>query len=383
MDIVKHSDLMHLMQTRQGPCVTIMLTTHTNGPDQEQDALRLKNLADRAQESLTNGWLRACQARDWISPIRQCITDSDFWEKRNLGLAFFLHDGSLMRFRLPIELPELVQVNHRFYTRPLIHLACNSHRFLVLTVSQHHVTLYNATEFQMDRVNVPGLPQRIDETLNIEGADRGQQRHLANHWGKGKQTSVFHGQGGVKETHKAELSLFFKEIDDALAPVLKNQHAPLVLAGVDYLLPILRKCLSYAHVMTSEVHGNFDHIQESQLLKRAWPAAKTALLKDQAAAIEKFNNQSKTDRTSSDLQTSIKAAFDGRVDTLFVNHAEHLWGNCDQYGKVNATHFEPHPSDDDLLDLAAAQTILHSGKVFTLDATQMPCPTPIAALLRF
>jgi len=383
MDIVKLSDLMHLMQAHPGPCVTIMLTTHTNGPDGEQDALRLKNLADQAQESLTKGWLRACQAREWLSPIRQCTTDNDFWEKRSLGLAFFLQDGSLTRFRLPIQLPELVLVNHRFYTRPLIHLACDNRRFLVLSVSQHHVTLYEATEFQIDRVNVPGLPQRIDETLNIEGADRGQQRHLANRWGKRKQTSVFHGQGGVKETHKAELTLFFNEIDQALAPVLKNQYAPLVLAGVDYLLPILRKCLSYPYVVNCQIQGNYDYTQESQLLKKAWPAAQAVLLKDQSAAIEKFKNLSKTDLVSADPQTSIKAACDGRIDTLFVNHAEHLWGRCDQYGQVYATHFEPHPDDDDLIDHAAAQTILHHGRVFALDATQMPCNTPIAALLRF
>jgi hypothetical protein len=85
---------------------------------------------------------------------------------------------------------------------------------------------------------------------------------------------VFHGQGGVKETHKAELNLFFNQIDEALGPILRHQHAPMILAGVDYLLPILRKSLSYPNILEGEVHGNWDYSAKSELLRKAWPIAR-------------------------------------------------------------------------------------------------------------
>ena len=383
MDPVRISDLMGLMKSNDGPCVTIMMPTHVNGPDQEQDALRLRNLADQAQEALEKNWMRPCQARDWIVPVRQCSKDPDFWEKRNLGLALFLRSGLLHRFRLPIPLQEIALVNHRFYIKPLIRLAAGNQRFFVLTVSQHQVALYQGAEFQIERLHIPSLPQRIEPTLNIQQADRGQQRHSANRWGKRKQAAVFHGQGGSKETHKSDLSLFFHQIDEHLGPSLRHEHAPMVLAGVDYLLPILRGALSYPYLIDANLLGNWDQTTLHELHAKAWPLVEPHLLKQQSLSIEKFLNQSNTDLVSCDLQTSVKAACDGRVDTLFVDVTKHHWGRCDPYGQVTSTHIEPQSGDDDLLDHAATQTLLHGGKVFTLEPSTMPTPQPIAAILRY
>ncbi|MFM7928475.1 MAG: hypothetical protein ACKO9Q_12255 [Pirellula sp.] len=82
------------------------------------------------------------------------------------------------------------------------------------------------------------------------------------------------------------------------------------------------------------------------------------------------------DLTNSDLatcdpQTAIKAACEGRVDGLLVDIAEHHWGRCDPF------------RDDDLLDHAVAQTLLHGGKVYVVDALDMPTSAPVAALLRY
>ena len=323
------------------------------------------------------------QAREWLAPVRESVSDVDFWENRSLGLAFFLQSGSLQRFRLPMPLEELALVNHRFYVKPLIRLASENQRFFVLAVSQHQVSLYEATEFKIEKVDVTDLPQRLEETLNIEGADRGQQQHLANQWGKGKQASVFHGHGGAKETHKSELTLFFNQIDQILSPILGLQQLPIVLAGVDYLLPIFRKALSYPHVVDAEIHGNWDHSTMSQLHQKAWPLVHPWLQRAQILATHKFQDLSKTDLATSDPQTAIKAAFDGRVDTMFVDINTHLWGKCDQQGQVCASHDELQSGDDDLLDSAAAETLLHGGKVHAVPADQMPCSGPVAALLRY
>jgi hypothetical protein len=383
MDIVRLPDLLSLMQPAQGPCVTILLPTHLPGPEEQQDAIRLRNVVDRAENLLAEGWLRACTARDWLEPVRNTVIDNEFWKKRSLGLVFFVQAESLQRFRLPIPLEELAIVNHRFYIKPLLPLVCGDHRFLVLTVSQHHVALYRAGRLHIDQIDVPNLPQRIEETLNIEGADRGQQSHLANRWGNKKQTTVFHGQGGCKETHKAEIALFFQRVHQALAPVLQQEHDPLVLAGVDYLLPIFRQSLDYPNVIEEHIHGNTGHFSKDQLHHKAWESVELLFRRKQALAVDQFRNLSASDLATEDPQTAIQAAFNGRVDTLFVDLSEHLWGTCSPYGQVTSTHIEPQPGDEDLLDRAAAQTLLHGGKVHALEPAYMPGNQPLAAVLRY
>ena len=103
MDTFLISDLTRLMQSNHGPCVTIMMPTHVGGPDQQQDALRLGNLADLAQESLSNGWLRPGQAREWLAPVRESVSDVDFWGNRSLGLAFFLQSPTFSPMSQNIE----------------------------------------------------------------------------------------------------------------------------------------------------------------------------------------------------------------------------------------------------------------------------------------
>jgi hypothetical protein len=78
MDIVRLPDLLSLMQPAQGPCVTILLPTHLPGPEEQQDAIRLRNVVDRAENLLAEGWLRACTARDWLEPVRKQSRFNDF-----------------------------------------------------------------------------------------------------------------------------------------------------------------------------------------------------------------------------------------------------------------------------------------------------------------
>jgi hypothetical protein len=44
---------------------------------------------------------------------------------------------------------------------------------------------------------------------------------------------------------------------------------------------------------------------------------------------------------------------------------------------------EPGPQDEDLLDFAAVQTLMHGGRVHVLPEEQMPETEPVAAVLRY
>ena len=78
MDIVRLPDLLSLMQPAQGPCVTILLPTHLPGPEEQQDAIRLRNVVDRAENLLAEDTLRSrvekSAAAAPVCPSRRCRT---------------------------------------------------------------------------------------------------------------------------------------------------------------------------------------------------------------------------------------------------------------------------------------------------------------------
>jgi hypothetical protein len=46
-------------------------------------------------------------------------------------------------------------------------------------------------------------------------------------------------------------------------------------------------------------------------------------------------------------------------------------------------HEEAEPSDEDLLDFAAAQTLLNSGTVYAIEPEKVPDETLLAAVFRY
>jgi len=67
------------------------------------------------------------------------------------------------------------------------------------------------------------------------------------------------------------------------------------------------------------------------------------------------------------------------------NHAkkEERWGTFNFRTGALHVHQKPRFGDDDLLDRAASQTLLHDGRVYVVEQADMPDDGPLAAVLRY
>ena len=86
---------------------------------------------------------------------------------------------------------------------------------------------------------------------------------------------------------------------------------------------------------------------------------------------------------SSESSEIVPAASYGRVARLFVAVDEEQWGTFDAATDTLRIHQQAEPGDEDLLDLAATQTLLHGGSVYAVEQAQMPVKAPLAAVFRF
>jgi len=383
MDTFSTSDLRRLTTAPQGPCVSIFMPTHAAGRDGQQDVLRLKNLLSQAERGLVDQGLRAPEIKQLLEPVRELPAESGFWEKRSLGLAVFVTEGLVNRFRVPLQLDEMVVVNRRFQIKPLLPLIGANDEYFVLALSQNRVRLLEGRQFGMQEIKVDGLPQDMAQFLNYDSNERPSLAHAAPRGQPGKSSSVVHSLGGEREPAKDELAQYFRAIDASLRETLRDQRAPLILAGVQYLLPIYREVASYAAIAKDEVPGNPDHLSEHELHSRTWPliASRAADARQEAAA--KYRKLAGTGKTSDDLRKIVPAAHQGQVESLFVDRTAHRWGVFDPAtGEVTERASAPQRGDDELLDLAAVQTLMHRGAVYAVAADQIPSP-PAVAVFRY
>jgi len=383
MDKFSAADLRRLMAHRVDQCVSLFMPTFPQSHESAQDAVRVKNIADRAQAELEEHGMRGSEARDLLRPVREMPLDEVFWLERSQGLAMFLARDIFERFRLPVSFQEDVIVNRRFHLKPLLPLLNTDASYFILALSQNKPRLFHATRYGARLMNVANMPGAKEDALNYEATERSTQAHLATRGDAGRQGLVPHAHGGVRDTGKEGTQQYFRMVDAAIRPVLRNESAPLVLVGVEYLLPMFRAVCQYPHLLDDSVQGSADYWTDSQLHEKTWPLIERRAQNNREVATAKFRQLHGTGKASDNIVEIAPAAVTGKVDCLLVDPRARQWGTVDVHTNHVDIRDNPWPGDEDLIDFAAVETLNNRGLVFAVDSGHMPTNSPVAAVFRY
>jgi hypothetical protein len=74
------------------------------------------------------------------------------------------------------------------------------------------------------------------------------------------------------------------------------------------------------------------------------------------------------------------AAYEGRIDTLFVPIGVQQWGTFHEESRTVELHQEAVAGSEDLLDVAAMYTLMRRGTVYAVAPEQVPEHTLAAAI---
>jgi hypothetical protein len=223
----------------------------------------------------------------------------------------------------------------------------------------------------------------LSEALKYDDPEKQLQFHTRAPAAGGERAAMFHGHAVGKDDAKDDILRFFQEVDQGLQKIFREERAPLVLAGVDYLLPIYREANSYSRVMEEGMTGNPEGLKPEELQKEAWGLVEPYFLKVQQEATARYKQLAGGDRTSNEIEKIIPAALEGRVDLLFVAVGVQRWGTLDPVTFSVHFHEEPGPRDEDLLDFAALHTLLNGGTVYAVNPEEVPDEAPVAAVFRY
>ncbi|MGH2655531.1 MAG: hypothetical protein ACRDIZ_02330 [Actinomycetota bacterium] len=380
-DQFRRRDVELLTAPREGPCVSVFLPTHRMGPDTEQDPVRLKNLLAEAEPRLVERGLRGPVARDLLAPAAALVHERQFWQHQSDGLALFLASGWWRPYRLPLEFPELTVVADRFHVKPILPLLVGDGRFFVLALSQNEIRLLEGTRQAVHEVDLEEVPRSLREALRFDDPQKERLFHMTGR--EGGTAAVFHGHGIGGEIDKERILRYLKLVDSGLVEILRDQQAPMVLAGVDYVRDMYRQVSRYPAVVEEGISGNPEQLRPEELHRRAWSVVEPLFRRGLQEATARYRELAGTGMASGNLEESVTAADQGRVDILFVPLGQQRWGTLHTATSRITVHEEPRSGDQDLLDLAAVWTILRGGTVYAIPLDRIPGGTGIAAILRY
>jgi len=385
MDILNPTDLHALIGVTDTWCISLYMPTHRIGREQQQDPVRLRNILTAAEKKLSDCGLRQPEIQELFRPAEVLIPEKDFWQHQSDGLAIFLSSGFSQIYRLPSEFEELLVIAKNFHIKPLLPMFERGKKFYVLALSLNNIRLFLGTQDIINEIEL-NIRSNIEDMLWMDDPQRYVSLHTAPNMARGAQggTAIFHGHS-VADTEKANVLRFFRYVNQGLNELWEDKTIPMVLAGVDYLLPIYREVNTYQNMLREGIIGNPERQSLKELHEAAWQIVRPVLEADQQQALDKFQQlhgqQSKL--ATSDLKSAVKAANFGTVETLFVPLDLQRWGRYDAGINKVVLESEPTPDNEDLLDFAAAQTILNSGQVFALPREELPGDGDLAAILRY
>lgn len=383
MDELTADDVKQTIRLGQGRCVSLFMPTHRAGRMVEQDRIRFKNLVRRAEEQLILLGLRAPDAKLLLEQARRLLDEGIFWEHESDGLAVFVSQDAFRYYRVRLPIAELVVTGPRFHTKPLLPLLEESGEFYVLALSQSRISLFRQTRFSAHEVELLGVPRSLEEAIAYEHPERQTQFRTAVAGRAGGHSTLYHGHGGRTEDARDLIFKHFRRVDETVRRVLAADHSPLVLAGVEYLLPIYREASTYPHLVEGGLIGNPDELGTEELHRGAWEIVRPDFEAARDLAQRRYEQLAGGRQASNDIEEAVSAACAGRADTVFVALDLQVWGRMYPESCATAVHREAIPGDEDLLDTAASHAIMHGGRAYAVPVAEVPGGGPVAAVYRY
>jgi hypothetical protein len=313
-----------------------------------------------------------------LTPLRRLLDDRLFWQYQSDGLVLFSRPGWWRSFRVPLDLPELAVVDDRFHVTPLLPLLAGDGHFFVLALSQNQIRLLEGTRDRMEEVDLPGVPRGIRDALQGEEVQKQLQLYVADRGGAGAG-GIYHGHGHPSEAQAERILRYFRKVDRGLREVLAGEHAPMVLAAVEHLSSIYRQANTYPQLIDEVLPGSPEGLSPHKLHASAWPIVEPLFLRAQREAAVRYSRLAGTGLTSQDPEDIVRAAENGRVETLFVS--QHPAGPSAAAGDVSVSDEDSRLRD--VLELATVTALSRGGTVYVVPAGEVPGGGSAAAVFRY
>jgi hypothetical protein len=388
MEPIQHDKLKELAMANGGPCVSIYMPLRWAPDERDKNRIRLKNMINAAQDNLEKEFkLGTSESEKLLAPAAALIEGGRFKGIGGDGLALFLSNTVEEQISAPLEFEEMLRIANQFHLQPLLKLFDTGNQYYLLALSQGSIRLFKGDRFQLKPLMLgDDVPESLESALFEDDPEKRLQWHSStgSDGTPGDRPASFHGHGVTnKEEDKDQILRYFNKVDDGIMQIIAGDELPMLLAGVEYLLPIYRKASSYPHLVNEELRGNVEHLTAEELYQQAWQ--QMSLRHDQwrQKQLDEYAELEDSALATDSLEKIVPAASYGQVKTLFVAESRSRWGRFDKESGEVTTGDMTSADSIDLVNYAAVQTVLNGGQILIMEEGTMPTGKPAAALLRY
>ena len=361
-----------------GPCITIVLPGYHPGESAGSPAVLLSSYIQEAAKELAELRFGKSEGSNLLKPLERMAKDPTLLSGSHGGRAIFRSPSVFAQFFLTQPACPSLNVGGSFAVRKLAAELIRPPVFHILVLSKANVVLLRCAGFHTQPVKLPqGVPDTLVEALALEPPDHDLEGRSAAGSAPGALHRIRFGTGSGREKEQAHLADYYRLVDRALQTRLREPEAPLILAGVEEDTAIYLHVSGCREISRKCITGGFDIPREqAAILRQAYSILHADSLERQYKRLLTMKERITPSRWSTDPVAILRAAFDGRVDELYLDEAAE---RVDMYERGAFRSW----GREDLLNLAAVQTIAHHGKCYQLPTEMMPDGSVAVGIMRF
>jgi hypothetical protein len=366
----------------EGPCLSAYLALSTAPPNQsaKANALEWKEMLRALEPKLQQN---GAAARELVESIRDWDGILQGQQQQGRSIAVLRSPDVFRVAWIEEAVKSRAEIGPHFYIRPLLPDLTRDKTFYILALSQKDVRLLRCTARTSEEVPFPQhVAASFDAYMNTDKPDHLTEGRSAPGPGAGSSKGVMFTVSSEREDKAEYLAHFYRQIDRGVEEVLRGKSEPVVLAGVEYELALYRSLNSNLHLAQESVQGAPNSLKSGEMHARALDALSRCHEKKVDEALAQYNHKVGAG-ASNRLKDVVTAAHDGRVLTLLVSDSLETIGVFDEPTHTVKGRETGGSEDEDLINDAAVQTILHAGQVFVVSNGKMPNGAPLAAIFRF
>lgn len=334
----------YLTPVTDNPCVTISLNTHRTHPDNARDAVMIKNLFREAEQRLLKEFDKNNIGKllERMSRAVEACTHEHRINQHLDSLHIFLSDSvyEVVKSIWPVH-AEGVHISSRFALRPLV-LASGRHTdYLVMTLSQSGVRLYEATndtitgEIENDDFPVPDTEHYL--TTEQQKSDPKKVDDMVRTY--------------LNKVDKALLKLHHQN----------GKQCVVVCTGDNYsrLMQVADKPGLYI----GNVAIDYNNTTENKIAADAWALVLQQIHQQEDKYISNLVEAAGNGRVYTDMQDVYRMINEGNCDTLIVDENFSQPALISDAGLELTTRVNVPGTVDDIAGHMAAEAMAKNGKV--------------------
>ena len=362
-------------------CISLYQTTHRFAPENQKDVIVFKHLLQHLEDSLEPS-LSKDDVKSIMKPLNALKEDIPFWQNTMDGLAVLATPDDCVVYLLNTPVDDNTVVAESFHIEPLIRYFQSAHSYHLLGLSSTRFSLYEGNRYGIKEIEMDAdILRSMEEVLGKEHPE-GFLTH--GRYGGSDGIATFHGHGGRKDAIDKDIEKFFRYVDHTVQErYSKPIQMPLILVSLTEHQSMFRKMSNNSYLLPNGIELSYESMDVSQLAEKSWELMEPVYWKKETESLDRYQN-AKSNHTGSDRRIDVaRAAFEGRIATLFVEAGKSIPGRFNTESSKLEFGSTDNPENGDVIDQLIHAVWKHKGEIIVLPMDRMPSDTGVAAIYRF